>query len=157
VVGLTEGGVKNDPPLPEELMAMDGFIRGRLSAADWSLLTPEATLVGTAGTVTTMTAMLLKMTEYDRDLINNRVVDLESAMTLLSGLAGETVAERAARPGLHPRRADVIVAGLVLVTTIMDFFSKAKIIISDDSLLEGLWLAAAGLIPLNPTDREVSR
>ncbi|MDR2366852.1 MAG: hypothetical protein LBF58_01880 [Deltaproteobacteria bacterium] len=150
VVGLTEGHIKHDPPEPWELMALDSHVREKLAGGDWTALTPGATLVGTAGTVTTMTAMLLGLIEYDRDQVNNRIVDIESAMALLMELAKETTAERQARPGLHPRRADVIVAGLVLVSTIMDYFSKAKIIISDNSLLEGLWLAAAGRAPLNP-------
>jgi exopolyphosphatase/guanosine-5'-triphosphate,3'-diphosphate pyrophosphatase len=156
VVGLTEDKIKNDPPRPEEIMALDAFIREKLAVGDWTALTPGATLVGTAGTVTTMASMLMKLINYDRNLINNQVIDIESIMTLLIKLAKETTSERLKHPGLHPRRADVIVAGLVLVSTIMDFFSKAKIIISDNSLLEGLWLAAAGLVPLNPKNHEVS-
>jgi exopolyphosphatase/guanosine-5'-triphosphate,3'-diphosphate pyrophosphatase len=97
-----------------------------------------------------MAAMLMRLTNYDRNLVNNSIVDIENIMALLVTLSKETVAQRAGHPGLHPRRADVIVAGLVLVTTVMDFFSKSKIIISDNSLLEGLWLAAAGLVPLTP-------
>ncbi|MDR2386889.1 MAG: hypothetical protein LBE80_04800 [Deltaproteobacteria bacterium] len=155
VVGLTEDFVKSDPPRVEELLSLDGFIRKKLSGGDWSALSPQATLVGTAGTVTTMAAMLMKLVDYDRNRINNLVIDLESVMALLLKLSNETNQTRQAHPGLHPRRADVIVAGLVLVSTIMDFFSKAKIIISDNSLLEGLWLAAAGLVPLNPKMSEV--
>ncbi|MDR2301800.1 MAG: hypothetical protein LBF38_07160 [Deltaproteobacteria bacterium] len=155
VVGLTEDFIKSDPPRPEELLSLDGYIRKKLSGGDWNSLTPQATLVGTAGTVTTMAAMLMKLIDYDRNKINNLVVDIESIMALLLKLSNETNQTRQAHPGLHPRRADVIVAGLVLVSTIMDYFSKAKIIISDNSLLEGLWLAAAGLVPLNPKMSEV--
>jgi exopolyphosphatase/guanosine-5'-triphosphate,3'-diphosphate pyrophosphatase len=144
------------PPLPEQLLSLDSFVRTKLSEGDWRHLTAEATLVGTAGTVTTMAAMLLKLIDYDRNMINNLVIDIESVMALLLKLSNETNKTRQALPGLHPRRADVIVAGLVLVSTIMDYFSKAKIIISDNSLLEGLWLAAAGLVPLNPQMSEVS-
>ncbi|MDR1676882.1 MAG: hypothetical protein LBS44_00650 [Deltaproteobacteria bacterium] len=155
VVSLTEDMIKNDPPKPEELMSLEAFIRQKLFSGDWSCLTPEATLIGTAGTVTTMAALLMKLPAYDRNLINNRIIDLEDIMNLLIALSRETTLERSKHPGLHPRRADVIVAGLVLVTAIMDFFSKAKIIISDYSLLEGLWLAAAGLAPLTTKNQEV--
>jgi exopolyphosphatase/guanosine-5'-triphosphate,3'-diphosphate pyrophosphatase len=145
VVGLTEDFIKSDPPQANEMLALESYIRDLLAGGDWTALTSAATLVGTAGTVTTLAAMLLKMINNDPKLINNRVIDIESILNLLMRLAQETNSQRQARPGLHPRRADVIVSGLILVSVIMDYFSKAKIIISDYSLLEGWWLAAAGL------------
>jgi len=56
------------------------------------------------------------------------------------------VAQRIERHGLHPRRADAIVAGLVLVLEIMKYFGREELVVSDNGLLEGLWLKAAGLI-----------
>jgi exopolyphosphatase/guanosine-5'-triphosphate,3'-diphosphate pyrophosphatase len=82
--------------------------------------------------------------------VNNQSFDRIRIGTLLETLAGLPAARRAALPGLHPRRADVIVAGLVEVATIMDFFGRGRLVVSDNSLLEGLWLAAAGLVSLAP-------
>ncbi|MDR1308494.1 MAG: exopolyphosphatase [Deltaproteobacteria bacterium] len=150
VVGLTEAHVAADPPRPGELLAMEAAVLETLARGDWGLLGPGATLVGTAGTVTTIAAMLMGLGSYDPGRVNNAIVGQEGAMDLLGRLARLSTGERRSLPGLHPRRADVIVAGLVLVLSIMDYFSKAKMIVSDNSLLEGLWLAAAGLAPITP-------
>ncbi|MDR1545298.1 MAG: hypothetical protein LBU12_00985 [Deltaproteobacteria bacterium] len=154
VVGLTEQFVSGAPARPEELAAVAAEVRRRLAAAVWRPLSSESILAGTAGTVTTVTAMLLKLPKYDPALINNSVVERQAAETLLAELAAETLERRHARVGLHPKRADVIVAGLAEVVAVLDFFQKDRLTVSDGSLLEGLWLAAAGLTPLEPPSFE---
>jgi exopolyphosphatase/guanosine-5'-triphosphate,3'-diphosphate pyrophosphatase len=148
VVGLTERHVSSDPPSAAELAAIRRHVVDVLRAADWSRLGQSPTLIGTAGTVTTVAAMLLELADYDPALINNQPFDRARIGGLLSKLAALKSEERAALPGLHPRRADVIVAGLIEVTSIMDFLGLGRLVVSDNSLLEGLWLAAAGLVKL---------
>ena len=148
VVGLTEDYIRSDPPGSEDLEAVRRHVTSALQAADWSKMAPNPVLVGTAGTVTTVAAMLLEMGEYVPELINNQSFERLKIGALLSRLSGMTTAQRAAMPGLHPRRADVIVAGLVEVVSIMDHLKLDRLVVSDNSLLEGLWLAAAGLVNL---------
>jgi exopolyphosphatase/guanosine-5'-triphosphate,3'-diphosphate pyrophosphatase len=148
VVGLTEDFVKSDPPAPTELAAMAASVKNTLQAANCNQLDPKATLVGTAGTVTTLAAMLLDLVNYDSNLVNNQVIGRQFLLDLLATLSTESLETRRLHPGLHPRRADVIVAGLVLLVEVMNFLSKDSLVVSDNSLLEGLWLAAAGLAPL---------
>ncbi len=145
VVGLTEAYL-HDPATSEELFAVAAEARAALGRADFSEVTAEATLVGTAGTVTTVAALLLKLAEYQPELVNGARLARPEIASLLDTLARETVDERVTRHHLHPRRADAIVAGLVLVLEIMDFFGRREIMVSDNGLLEGLWLRAAGRI-----------
>lgn len=145
VVALTEAHL-SDPARPGEMEAVAAEARNILSQADFSDKAPNATLVGTAGTVTTVAALLLKLKEYRPELVNGVTLARPAIADLLAALARETVAERVRLYGLHPRRADAIVAGLVLVLEIMDFFGRGEIVVSDNGLLEGLWLRAAGLI-----------
>ncbi len=145
VVALTEARL-SDPAAPGELAAVAGDARILLRGADFSDVASGATLVGTAGTVTTVAALLLKLEEYDPERVNNARLDRAAVAALLENLAVETVAERVRKYGLHPRRADAIVAGLVLVLEIMDFFGRRELTVSDNGLLEGLWLRAGGLV-----------
>lgn len=150
VVGLTEEFVKHDPPRPGELSAIERRLESLLASARLPKLSREAVLVGTAGTVTTIAAMLLDMARYDGDRVNNQVISVSSAENLLREMAGMNLDARKTRAGLDPRRADVIVAGLVLVKVLARFFRRSEAVVSDKSLLEGLWLAAAGHVPLSP-------
>ncbi|MDR1657141.1 MAG: hypothetical protein LBT47_06240 [Deltaproteobacteria bacterium] len=154
VVGLTETHVRSDPPAPSELAAMTSQVHSILQNADWSAV-GRPTLVGTAGTVTTVAAMLMKLVDYDAAAVNNQTFGRHQIGRLLDLLAGQKINQRLSHPGLHPRRADVIVAGLVEVTGIMDFFGQDLLTVSDNSLLEGLWLACADLVPLGQTTHEV--
>ena len=145
VVALTEAHL-SDPAAPGELEAVAEEVRAVLSAADFSDVDPGAVLVGTAGTVTTVAALLLNLKEYRPELVNNARLTGDSISDLLNMLAKETVEERVKNHGLHPRRADAIVAGLVEVMEILNFFGRKELVVSDNGLLEGVWLRAGGLI-----------
>ena len=145
VVILTEAFL-GDPIAPGELNLVERAIKELLAGSDFSDVSPESVLVGTAGTVTTVAALLLGLADYDPDKVNNARLTAVAVARLLDTLAAETVAQRIERHGLHPRRADAIVAGLVLVLEIMKYFGREELVVSDNGLLEGLWLKAAGLI-----------
>jgi len=145
VVALTEAHL-SDPAAPGELEAVAGEVRSVLAGADFADVAAEAVLVGTAGTVTTVAALLLELREYRPELVNNARITYAAIADLLNTLAAETVAERVKNHGLHPRRADAIVAGLVEVMEILKFFGRQEMVVSDNGLLEGVWLRAAGLL-----------
>ncbi|MDR0548863.1 MAG: hypothetical protein LBI10_05565 [Deltaproteobacteria bacterium] len=146
VVSLTEDHIHADPPTTTELAALTKSVAASLKTLNPDLwpLDPNATLVGTAGTVTTVAAMLMDMADYDGDLVNNQVFKKADIVKLFDRLTRLPIAHRQRTPGLHPKRADVIVAGLALVLAILDFFQRDTLMVSDNSLLEGLWLVAAG-------------
>lgn len=176
VVALTEDFL-SDPVLPGQLEKVAGAVREVMRKADFSgrppkvsapvendsgpggrqlaasMPEPDFTLVGTAGTVTTVAALLLKLSAYDPDLVNNARLGRAEIAELLETTAGQTNAERVKNYGLHPRRADAIVAGLVMVLEIMDFFGQRDLLVSDNGLLEGVWLKAAGLGLMAGPDR----
>jgi exopolyphosphatase/guanosine-5'-triphosphate,3'-diphosphate pyrophosphatase len=145
VVELTERFL-SDPVRPEELEALGASVRKTLNDADFSDTGPAPVLVGSAGTVTTVAALLLNLKEYRPELVNNARLEKAAVSKLLAALAAETTAARVEKYGLHPRRADAIVAGLVLVLEILEKFSQTFLLASDNGLLEALWLKAAGLL-----------
>jgi exopolyphosphatase/guanosine-5'-triphosphate,3'-diphosphate pyrophosphatase len=143
VVGLAEAHLEA-PARAGQLAAVTETVRTVLAGADFSFVPTEPLLVGTAGTVTTMAAILLGLKAYDPDRINNARLARPALAGLLAEMAPLSEAGRVAAYGLHPRRADALPAGLILVMEIMDHFRRTELLVSDNGLLEGLWLAAAG-------------
>lgn len=144
VVELTEAHL-SDPPKPGELRAVSEAVKKILAEADFSDIGPGAELVGTAGTVTTVASLLLGLKVYDPGLVNNSRLARGSIAELLKTLAQLPLNRRIEQYALHPRRADAIVSGLVIVLEIMDHFERQEILVSDNGLLEGLWLRAVGI------------
>ncbi|MDR3038152.1 MAG: exopolyphosphatase, partial [Candidatus Adiutrix sp.] len=142
VVGLTEEYL-SAPARPGQLEAVAGAARAALAGAGFGDVPEGAALVGTAGTVTTIAALLLKLEEYDPVRVNNARLARSAVAALLAELAPLNEAERVTGYGLHPRRADALPAGLALVLEIMDHFRRPDLVVSDNGLLEGIWLRAA--------------
>ncbi len=100
-------------------------------------------LVGTAGTVTTVAALDLAMTDYDWRRVNNHRVSRERIEDFLHRLRPMSVAERESLPGMEKGRGDLIVPGLAIVAGLLRRFRKREIIVSDFGLLEGIVLDLA--------------
>ena len=104
-------------------------------------------LVGTGGTVTTLAAMGhgIEVQGISPQRMNGLSLGIEQLEQLFARIKRLSVAERAALPGLDQDRADVILAGLVVVTEILKFFRSSEMIISLTDLLEGALLDFPGV------------
>jgi exopolyphosphatase/guanosine-5'-triphosphate,3'-diphosphate pyrophosphatase len=131
-------------PATEDRQRRIAEIMDRLSA-DMETLCPGVekqsaigTLVGTAGTVTTLAAMKLRMVRYDGARINNVCLGRAELVALRGTLASLSSHERERLPGLERGRGDLILPGLDIVLAILDRFRQKKLKVSDYGLLEGL-------------------
>ena len=97
-----------------------------------------ATLVGTAGTVTTLAALDLGLQAYDAERVQGHRLTRDAVNRQLARLAALTVEGRAALPCLEPGRADLIVPGVAIVVAAMDRFHVDALVVSDWSLREGI-------------------
>ncbi|MFQ5814758.1 MAG: hypothetical protein ACE5I2_16390, partial [Anaerolineae bacterium] len=141
VVKLTETYLKHDPPLPAELEAAAASIRERLLQLPPSLHHPPgATLVGTAGTPTTLASIDLGLMTYDPDRVTGHRLSRGRIQALLDNLRVLPLAERQQIVGLESDRADVIVAGTLLTREIMALFDFDELTVSDGGLREGILL-----------------
>ncbi|HEX2119492.1 MAG TPA: Ppx/GppA phosphatase family protein [Acidimicrobiales bacterium] len=145
-VRLTEKFLHSDPPAPEELSQAFDVVRGHLD--DVARVIPSVAdvrrFVGLAGTVTTMAAVELGLPVYDRAPIHHFVLTRAAAEDVFRTLATEHRADRIHNPGLEEARADVIVAGAVVVTSIMRYFEFAECLVSEADILDGLVLSLRG-------------
>ncbi|MGH9031397.1 MAG: exopolyphosphatase [Acidimicrobiia bacterium] len=139
-VRLSEQLLHSDPPAPEELSEAVAVVRDHLADVDRDLpaVREAATLVGLAGTVTTVAAVELGLPEYDPDKIHHFRLTKEAAEDVFRTLATEPAAERRHNPGLEPGRVDVIVGGAVVLVTILRVLGFDEVLVSEADILDGL-------------------
>ncbi|MEP6758695.1 MAG: DUF501 domain-containing protein [Actinomycetota bacterium] len=141
-VRLTERHVRTDPPAASELEAIRRTVLGILDEAEFAV--PETrtarTFVSVAGTATTIQAIALGLARYDPDETHRTWLGLTDVEAVVAALAGMTAHERAAIPVMAPGRADVIVAGGVILRETMRHFGYERTLVSETDILWGLAL-----------------
>ncbi|HEX2877358.1 MAG TPA: Ppx/GppA phosphatase family protein [Polyangiaceae bacterium] len=145
-VRLFERHVHHDPPLPEELASIEADIARQLASAEpLSRIHGDEplTLVGVAGTVTTLKALELGLDDYDSARVHGAVLTLSAVESLCARLSSMTLAERQRLPGLQPKRADVIVAGALIVRDLLRSAGASQTTVSDRGVRFGLLTALA--------------
>jgi exopolyphosphatase / guanosine-5'-triphosphate,3'-diphosphate pyrophosphatase len=139
-VRLTERSLPSDPPTAKEL--------GNAAAAVRELLpegpAPERA-IGVAGTITSLAALDLELTEYDPDRVHGHRLSADGVERQLQRLAAMPLAERREVPALEPERAPVIVAGAVILREVLTHFGLDEIEASERDILHGIALEAAEL------------
>lgn len=140
VVHLTETFLQEDPPGPEAGAELRQYVSKVLAGLSFPAKGVTTLWVGTAGTVTTLASMRLKMQEYDPDKINGTVLDRTWLADLCNNLAQMEIAQRSNLPGLEPGREDIILAGGLVTLELMDTYGFSRFTVSDAGLLEGLFL-----------------
>ncbi|WP_437637949.1 Ppx/GppA phosphatase family protein [Sorangium sp. So ce854] len=124
-VRLTERHVRSDPPAEAELEAVRADARAALATVPAGPLSGAPTLVGVAGTVTTLAALVRAVVPYDGARVHGARVHGAEVVAITSRLAALPLAARRQLPALDPARADVIVAGSVLIEEILAWASRA--------------------------------
>jgi exopolyphosphatase/guanosine-5'-triphosphate,3'-diphosphate pyrophosphatase len=139
-VRLTEKFLHGDPPTPEELSQTLSVVRDHLDdvARELPGARDAPTLVGVAGTVTTIAAIELGLQTYDRDRIHHFVLTRDAAEDVFRTLATEPRARRVHNPGLEEARADVIVGGAAVLVAVLRYFERDECLVSDADILDGL-------------------
>ncbi|SNS44461.1 exopolyphosphatase / guanosine-5'-triphosphate,3'-diphosphate pyrophosphatase [Anaerovirgula multivorans] len=95
-------------------------------------------LIGIGGTITTLAALHQQLEPYDMEKVHNYSLTVENIETVKSQLMQLTIEERKKLKGLHPKRADIIIAGVMILLVIMKNLNIGKITVSEYDNLEGL-------------------
>ena len=139
-VRLTEQFLHSDPVRTEECEKMRLVIEKELGLLphQWPKDGSVLTLVGIAGTFTTLSAVEKKLARYAHGEVHGSRLTLSEVRRQVALYQGKTIAERKAIDGLEPKRADVILAGATLIERTMTFFHLQQAIVSDHGVRYGL-------------------
>jgi len=138
-VRMTERHLQGDPPTPDQFADAVADIDAGLRAAREVVPVDEArTLVGLAGSVTTVAGMALELPAYDPEKIHLSRITAEKVHAITKRLMHASRAERAAVPVMHPGRVDVIAAGALILDRIMREFNFGAVVVSEHDILDGI-------------------
>ena len=141
---LVHEGHVSDPPTEAETASMWADIERALDLAEETVPLREArTLVGLAGSVTTLSAIHQDLPEYDSAAIHHSRIPYARVREITEWLLRSTHAERAAIPSMHPGRVDVIAAGALVLQSIMERVGAEEVVVSEHDILDGIaWSVA---------------
>jgi len=144
-VRLTERHLRSDPPTEAEVTAAIADIDHALVDVAGAIdATHARTLVGLAGSVTTVTAIALGLPVYDPGKTHHARITAVSVHAVTQQLLSQTHAQRAAIGSLHPGRIDVIGAGALVLDRVMQRFEFGDVVTSEHDILDGIaWSVAA--------------
>ncbi|RNE48542.1 Ppx/GppA phosphatase family protein [Corynebacterium alimapuense] len=142
-VRLTERIMRADPPTETEVEIARSYIQDRLVDVVKTVPINKAkTVVGVAGTFTTLSALAQGLEKYDPVEIHSSVLRFSALRVLTREIRKQSSEARTLNPVVHPGRADVLGSGCVIVEEIMGMLeenSSAKsFVISEKDILDGI-------------------
>ncbi|MGI5286835.1 exopolyphosphatase [Nonomuraea polychroma] len=140
-VRLTERHLKDagDPPSAPALEAVVADIEAALDRVEAEVPVQRAhTLVGLAGSVTTVAGVALDLPAYDPARIHHSRISAQQVHDVTRRLLAMTHGERAAVPVMHPGRVDVIGAGALILDRIVRRFAFSQVVVSEHDILDGI-------------------
>jgi exopolyphosphatase / guanosine-5'-triphosphate,3'-diphosphate pyrophosphatase len=138
-VRLTERHFCSDPPRRAEVGAARAQIEAALDDATRQVsISTAGSLVGLAGSVTTVAAIYLDLAEYDSAAVHHARVPAAAVREISDRLLAATHSERAAIPVMHPGRVDVIAAGALVLRCVIDRCGVDEVIASEADILDGI-------------------
>lgn len=141
-VRLTERYLKTDPPTMAEIDDAVGAIEQGLERAEVAIDAAAASqVIGVAGTVTTLAAISLGLSTYDPSRTHHYEMPASEVRRLFQALVEIPASERIERFGVVPGRADVIVAGSLILRSILDRWAFDGVLVSESDILDGLVLS----------------
>jgi exopolyphosphatase / guanosine-5'-triphosphate,3'-diphosphate pyrophosphatase len=147
-VRMTERHLHGDPPAGQEVGAAVADIDAALDTVTAAVPARDArTLIGLAGSVTTVAAIAMGLPAYDAARIHHARVAAADVHAVTRGLLAQTRAERAALGVMHPGRADVIGGGALVLDRLMQRFGFTEVLVSEHDILDGMAWSLAGDLP----------
>lgn len=143
---VTEKFLASDPPAPEELVRARAWIREQMASWFADQAKEAASLervVAVAGTATTVVSIRDCMETYDSSRVHKARVSRQELLEVYERLAALPLSERKQVVGLDPKRAPVMVAGLLILLEVLDFAGIDAFTVSETDILHGITLAVS--------------
>lgn len=143
-VRMTERHLRSDPPTSAEIQAATLDIDAAIQLAKETVpLDSAASLIGLAGSVTTVAALALELDTYDPVKIHGSRIPAASVHKVTQSLLGMARSERAKLGPMHEGRVDVIGGGALVLDRIMSLGNFSEVVISEHDILDGIARALA--------------
>jgi exopolyphosphatase/guanosine-5'-triphosphate,3'-diphosphate pyrophosphatase len=148
-VRMTERHLRDDPPTAAQIAAARADIDAALDLVAAKIPAADAgTLVGLAGSVTTVAALALGLAAYDAARIHHSRISADQVHEQTSMLLAQSHAQRARLGVMHPGRVDVIGGGAMVLEAIMTRFGFSEVLVSEHDILDGIaWSLASAFRP----------
>jgi len=144
-VRMTERHLHADPPTPEQVAAAAADIDAALDTVSAAVPVQEArTLIGLAGSVTTVAGIAMGLPAYDAARIHHARVSAADVHEVTRSLLAQTRATRATIGVMHPGRVDVIGGGALVLDRTMERFGFTEVLVSEHDILDGIAWSLAG-------------
>ncbi|WP_419060469.1 Ppx/GppA family phosphatase [Ellagibacter isourolithinifaciens] len=143
---VTEKFLASDPPAPEELARARAWIREQMASwfADQAKEAADLErVVAVAGTATTVVSIRECMETYDSSRVHKARVSRQDLLEVYERLAALPLSKRMQVVGLDPKRAPVMVAGLLILLEVLDFAGIDAFTVSETDILHGITLAVS--------------
>lgn len=142
-VRLTERIMTSDPPTPAEIAEGLAFVTDQLEKVRQVVPLEKAhTIVGCAGSFTTLAALALGLEQYDSAAIHNSRLNFSGMRVMIEQMRSMTASQRAQFPVVHPGRADVMGSGVTIMEAIINVLEEHtnadSFVISEKDILDGI-------------------
>ena len=138
-VRMTERHLHTNPPRPGEVSAVTADIDAALDEVMAKVpVTSARTLIGLAGSVTTVAGIALGLPAYDPARIHLARVSAVRVHDIAGDLLGQAHEQRASIPVMHPGRVDVIAAGALVLDRVLARFGFSEVVASEHDILDGM-------------------
>jgi exopolyphosphatase/guanosine-5'-triphosphate,3'-diphosphate pyrophosphatase len=138
-VRLTELYLHDDPPTADQAEALRRAVHEQLDTVEPGIRDAAAGLVvGVAGTVTTIAALARGLVEYDRSIVHGTELSTSDIARTTKRLVRASHAERAAMTVIHPGRVDVITAGTLILSCVVDWGQVRRVVVSESDILDAI-------------------
>jgi len=134
-VRLSESFLHADPASGDEIRTLYEAIDKALEQID---LPPKAQIIGSAGTATSIASISLKLEKYQAKRIHGLSLPQGEVRTIASALLSMSVAQKRALPGLEPKRADIVAAGVAIYDRVLRAAHAKALTVSDRGVRWGL-------------------
>lgn len=146
-VTLTERFFKSDPPLSRQISSLRSHLRTLFSANVDTTETPSTNeVIATAGTATSIMAMIFELEPYDGRMVHGQKLSIEALEELIKSMQKKSIAELKKIKGLMPERAHVILCGAVILHEAMRHLECKEVTISDRGVRWGVVYETLGIV-----------
>lgn len=156
-LALTERFVHTDPIRHSEYEDLRQHIRGELNTLPWVEAGNGCALVGLGGTIRNLAKIESKRQDYPLGTLNGFYLTRGSIRESIELFRRSPVARRASIPGLSDDRADIILAGAVVIAEIMDHIGVDALTISENGVREGLFFEQFWAGRADPVAEDIRR